>query len=363
MKRNQTPIYYGDYLQLDKLLSAQAPESSKYGPTAHDETLFIVVHQVYELWFKQILHELKSVLDVFAQGEVKDQQLTTMVHRLKRVVKIQSLMNDQIEIMETMTPQDFLEFRDYLVPASGFQSIQFKVLEITLGLKRKHRIQFDQQSFYTRLSEEHRNFLTELEKGDSLMEQVDQWLARMPFLEMDGFAFWRLYQDATEEMMASDKEIIRTNPTLGEGERARELQDLENTHNAFKALFDKQQYEKLQEAGDVRLSHEAMLAALFIHQYREEPVFNLPYQFLTLLTDIDENMTLWRYRHSIMVHRMLGGKIGTGGSAGHEYLRKTTETNRVFTDFFNMATFILPKAMLPPLPHNVARKLGYYFSP
>lgn len=133
MKRNHTPVYYGDYLQLDKLLSAQASESEKYGVKAHDETLFIIVHQVYELWFKQVLHELSSVLDIFSQCEVRDQQLTTVVHRLKRVICIQKLMNDQICVMETMTPQDFLSFRDYLVPASGFQSIQFKILEISLG--------------------------------------------------------------------------------------------------------------------------------------------------------------------------------------------------------------------------------------
>lgn len=135
MQKNTTPCYYGDYLQLDKILTAQAPESAKYANEAHDETLFIVVHQVYELWFKQVLHELKAVLGVFAGDEVKDQQLTGVVHKLKRVITIQQLMNQQIGVMETMTPQDFMSFRDYLVPASGFQSVQFKMLEIGLGLK------------------------------------------------------------------------------------------------------------------------------------------------------------------------------------------------------------------------------------
>ena len=133
MQKNTTACYYGDYLQLAKILTAQAPESARYGKEAHDETLFIVVHQVYELWFKQILHELKAVLQVFAEPEIPDHQLTSVVHKLKRVITIQQLLNQQIGVMETMTPQDFMSFRDYLVPASGFQSVQFKMLEIGLG--------------------------------------------------------------------------------------------------------------------------------------------------------------------------------------------------------------------------------------
>ena len=132
MQKNTTPCYYGDYLQLDKILTSQDTQSAKYGAEAHDETLFIVVHQVYELWFKQVLHELKAVLSVFAADVVKDEQLTGVVHKLKRVITIQQLMNQQIGVMETMTPQDFMSFRDYLVPASGFQSVQFKMLEIGL---------------------------------------------------------------------------------------------------------------------------------------------------------------------------------------------------------------------------------------
>jgi tryptophan 2,3-dioxygenase len=150
------PCYYGDYLQLDKILGAQGLQSEKHGDAAHEEMLFIIVHQVYELWFKQVLHEINAVIDTFNQETVKDQQLTLVVHRLQRVIQIQKLMNDQIAIMETMTPQQFLSFRDYLVPASGFQSIQFKRLEISLGLKRDFRIDFDKQSFYNRLTDKDR---------------------------------------------------------------------------------------------------------------------------------------------------------------------------------------------------------------
>ena len=360
MKKNIEPCYYGDYLALDKILGAQKLQSTKYGEPAHEEMLFIVVHQVYELWFKQLLHELNAVIDTFNQVAVKDQQLTSVVHRLHRVIQIQKLMNDQIGIMETMTPQQFLSFRDYLVPASGFQSIQFKQLEISLGLKREYRIDFDKQSFYNRLSDDDRSLLEALEEKPSLFELVDKWLARMPLLKTEDFHFWDYYRKATDEMLNDDKETIEKNAFLSEVERRQELKDWQSTRENFDGLFNHDTYEALLKQGKFRLSHEALLSALFIKQYSEEPVFNLPFQLITALTEIDEQFTLWRYRHAMMVQRMLGTKIGTGGSSGHHYLKKTTESNRVFLDFFNMATFLLPKSSLPELPESVKRRLGFY---
>jgi len=360
MKKNIEPCYYGDYLGLDKVLGAQKLQSTKYGEPAHDEMLFIIVHQVYELWFKQVLHELNTVIDTFNQPSVKDQKLTLVVHRLHRIIQIQKLMNDQIAIMETMTPQQFLSFRDYLVPASGFQSIQFKRLEISLGLKREFRIDFDKQSFYNRLTTEDRSLLEALEEKPSLFELVDQWLARMPLLKIDDFDFWDYYKKATDEMLNDDKQIIEQNGMLSERERMQEMKDWQGTKENFDALFNNTHYDGLRAAGKFRLSHDAMLSALFIKQYSEEPIFNLPFQLITALTEIDEQLTIWRYRHAMMVQRMLGTKIGTGGSSGHHYLKKTTESNRVFLDFFNMATFLLPKTALPELPDSVRRYLGFY---
>lgn len=362
MKKNTQPVYYGDYLQLDKLLSAQSLQSTKYTDPAHEEMLFIVVHQVYELWFKQILHELSSVIDIFSQCEVKDEQLTVVVHRLDRVLAIQELLNDQIAIMETMTPQQFLEFRDYLVPASGFQSIQFKILEISLGLKHKYRIDFDKQSFYMRLKQEHREFLDKLESQPSLFESVEKWLERMPFLKFENFDFWMHYRNATNEMLQNDKEIIQNNQTLSGSEREKELKELQATSDSFDALLDASKYQQVKESGQFRMSQKAVMSALFIQQYSEEPIFNLPCRFIRQLTEMDEKMTIWRYKHAMMVQRMLGTKIGTGGSSGHDYLKKTTESNRIYKDFFNMATFILAKSALPPLPAKVKKSLGFSLS-
>lgn len=357
--KNRKLCNYGDYLQLDKILSAQAPESGYYGEPAHDEMLFIVVHQAYELWFKQMLHEFNSVLQIFSEQSVKDEQLTTVVHRLNRVIKIQLLINQQIDVLETMTPQEFLEFRDYLVPASGFQSLQWKTLEIALGLKSEYRIDFDKQSFYTRLSEKDQAFLKQMEAGKSLFELIDCWLARMPFLEFGEFKFWDMYKKATDVMLANDIKIVNSIENITEKDKRVQLKGIESNRLKFEALLDQDKYETQREKGDFRLSHKAMLGALFITLYQDEPVFNLPFQLLRRLTEVDEQLTIWRYKHAMMVQRMLGGKIGTGGSSGTEYLKRTTEKNRVFTDLFTMSTFLLPKRDLPPLPQSLKRVMGF----
>src|SRR5579871_4397861 len=135
-------VYYSDYLQLDKILGAQQLESDKPGQVhAHDEMLFIIIHQTYELWFKQVLYEVSSVIDIMAQPNIQDNSpdLFEVNHRLKRVTTIFQVLIDQINILETMTSLDFLDFRNLLRPASGFQSIQFKLLEAYLGLRMENR--------------------------------------------------------------------------------------------------------------------------------------------------------------------------------------------------------------------------------
>ena len=108
----QKPVYYSEYLQLDKIINAQDPESFKDGQTpAHDEMLFIVIHQAYELWFKQILFEVNSTIEILNKPVVNDNksELQTLVHRLRRVVTILNVLVHQVDILETMTPMDFLE--------------------------------------------------------------------------------------------------------------------------------------------------------------------------------------------------------------------------------------------------------------
>jgi tryptophan 2,3-dioxygenase len=129
-------LTYGSYLRVPELLAQQVPEVS---PPAHDELLFIIVHQTYELWFKQLLHELTAVRDAMLPrpeaGPDGGRQPWLARHLLHRVHVIERLLVSQIDVLETMTPQDFLEFRAALAPASGFQSVQFRELEFLSGAK------------------------------------------------------------------------------------------------------------------------------------------------------------------------------------------------------------------------------------
>lgn len=355
-------VYYGDYLQLDKILSAQKLESAENGQTAHDEMLFIITHQAYELWFKQIVHELESVVDIFDDPIVADKKMGRVIHRLARIKTIQRVLIEQITVIETMTPLDFLEFRDLLVPASGFQSIMFKRIEIMMGIRREYRIPADQEFFHSRLTDGDRKILDDLETQPTLLELTDRWLDRMPFLEFNGYDFWKEYGRAIEKMLDSDRKIIEANATLTDRERTFQTADLENTRRMFESILDEDKFNEARAAGEYRFSHQGFLAALFIHLYRDEPILYSPFRYLTLLADIDELFTNWRQRHVIMVQRMLGTKIGTGGSSGHEYLAATTRQNRVFLDLFNLSTYLLPRRDLPTLPTELTKELGFFFS-
>ncbi len=360
MHQNQEPTYYSDYLELDKILNAQVLKSKINGKEAHDETLFIIVHQVYEMWFKQILHELTSVQHFFSQPKVKESQLSSVIARLERVKKIQSLLLGQLDVMETMTPMDFLEFRDLLVPASGFQSFQFREIEIRMGLKTHNRKQVDREYFLGRLNQKDRNHLLEIEKHPSLLEQIQNWLERMPFAQKGNFNFWQEYEHSVEKMLTEDKKIIENNlAKLTEKAKEGQLENLETTQKTFASLFRSEEHEKLLKQDKRSLSQKATLNALFILLYRDEPLLHLPYLFLTSLIDIDENLTTWRYRHALMAQRLLGTKIGTGGSSGHEYLKRAAENNRVYNDLFNLSTFIIPRSFLPRLPKELIKELNF----
>lgn len=357
----QNPVYYGDYLQLPKILNAQDTESEKYGKAAHDETLFIIIHQTYELWFKQIIHEIDSVRKIMQKEFIPSTDLSVIQARIERVTTIQQILIDQIEIMETMTTLDFMEFRDYLVPASGFQSLQFRIIEATLGIKPHHRMEVEKQFFTSRLKPEDKKILEEAESKISILELLETWLERMPFSHFDGFDFWGEYSIAVDKMLKQDREIISKNPVLDEKTRLMELKNLDLTQNTFNTLLDAKLFNDWKDAGKIRISQKAMLSAVFIYLYRDYPALQMPFRILNSLVEVDENFTTWRYRHAIMVQRILGTKIGTGGSSGHEYLKSTTERNRAFVDFFNLATFLIPRAMTPELPQTIKDQLDIVY--
>lgn len=361
MPADSKPVYYAEYLQLDRILDAQAPESAKRGEPAHDEMLFIIVHQAFELWFKQILHELGTVMDVMGRVPVPEKEVGRAVHALRRINEIQRLLIDQLGVLETMTPLDFLDFRDDLVPASGFQSVQFRLIENRLGLTPQHRLKIKGAAYTGVLSPEHAQLVHGTENEPSLLDHVGRWLERTPFVSFGEFDFWQAYRTAVEQMLQRDRRVVETHPNIDAEEREVQLARFDDMAATFQSLFDRDRWEELRTKGRRRLSHQAVLAALMINLYRDEPIFHMSFRFLTGLVDIDEGFTAWRQRHALMVQRMIGRRIGTGGTSGHDYLEATAQKHRIFADLFDLPTFFIPRSSLPELPAQVREQLDFRY--
>jgi tryptophan 2,3-dioxygenase len=326
-------MHYSDYLQLEKLLDAQHPESDRLGQPAHDEMLFIVIHQAYELWFRQLLFETDSVIGIFGQPALNDNspELQTIVHRLSRCATILKVLVHQIDIMETMTPMDFLDFRDKLRPASGFQSWQFKLLEARLGLKYEHR--FGQQYYISQLRQPEIDLIQSAEKAPSLLQLLDKWLERMPFFDhAASLGFWSDYRQ-------------RYQHSLADPEKA----NLEYFDSVLQS----------DAPSDRSLSATACRAALFIMLYRGYPLLQLPFQILHQLLEIDEQLSTWRFRHMSMVQRTIGTRIGTGGSTGKDYLASALQRHHVFKEIAALSSFLIERKRLPQLGPEMERRLGF----
>jgi len=242
-------LTYATYLKVDELLDLQQPLSD--GPE-HDELLFITIHQVYELWFKQVLHEVKH-----AHRLLDDDQRTRALGTLKRVLTILKTAVSQVDILETMTPLEFNSFRARLDSSSGFQSVQFRELEMRLGYRGLERAHFHPAGSPAR---------AHLER---VLGEPTLYQALLRHLDRAGYAM-------PEAVM--DHDLAHSTP----------------------------------ESAEVR--------AQFIRIYRERSELAALWErFL----DLDEGLQEWRYRHVKMVERTIGAKMGTGGSAGAEYLRRT----------------------------------------
>lgn len=354
------PVYYHDYLDLNRLLSSQHPLSSGEPGGAHDEMLFIIVHQAYELWFKQILHEIESVMEIFGLEAIREREMGTLVARLERIHSIQRVMMDQLEVLETMTPLDFLDFRDRLYPASGFQSLQFRLIENMLGLDPRDRGPINEAPYTSRFRKEHREILAASERGPSLHDLVEAWLERTPFLEMGEFAFWVEYREAVDRMLSRERRAVETDSGLVVEVRRRQLERQGEIEEGFATIFDEDRYRALRDEGRRRMSRRAFMAALLINLYRDEPILQSPFRLLTGLVDIDEGFMAWRQRHALMVLRMIGNRIGTGGTSGYEYLETTMRRSRVWSDLVELPTFLIPRSELPALPPTVAAAMRFH---
>jgi tryptophan 2,3-dioxygenase len=261
---DKNTLTYNGYLQIPELLELQVVQSN---PPEHDELLFIIIHQVYELWFKQTLHEI----DEISSALKADQPLRSM-KALKRIDRIQSVLIHQIEILETMTPNDFNRFRERLNPASGFQSHQFRVFEFRLGLK-----DVGYKKFF---------------KSQPLALKALQTALGEP----------SIYDDVLQFLSRNGYEIPRE-------------------------VLDR----------DVSAMHTSNPAVVqeFVKIYKDNSAHYEAYMLLESLLDLDGKLEIWRYRHVAMVKRMIGQRIGTGGSSGAKYLN-TTLSKRCFPEIWEV---------------------------
>jgi len=265
------PLSYNKYLRVPELIDLQTCLSS---PAQHDELLFITVHQAYELWFKQILHEIDAAIAL-----MKEDRAAEAAQVLRRIVEIEKLLIAQIHILETMSPVRFLGFRDDLNPASGFQSMQFREIEFSSGLK-------------------------------------DEAILRA--FAGDDFAFQRLQ--------------TRLNaPSLSEGFFA-----LLRRHG-----FDTPAIDAPRDAKERRTNYGKRQRAL-VEVLTHQEQFYQEFQVAEGLIEHDEYFSLWRSHHIKMVERMVGAKRGTGGSEGVGYLKKTLD-KKFFPELWEARTYLSTK--------------------
>jgi len=257
-------LTYDSYLNVKELLSLQKLQSDQ-----HDETLFIIIHQVYELWFKQILHELSAL-----EAALQVSQPMKVIKILRRVLRIQDVLNQQINILETMTPNEFNYFRSKLNPASRFQSHQFRALEFRLGLKNENYLKYYDNDIATQ------NYLKDLLQKPTIYDTV------LEFFGKNGLNI--------------QKPPVSNAPRLADESIEKE----------------------------------------FAKVYNEPTKYHEIYEILELLLDMDQKLSIWRFRHVQMVERIIGITRGTGGSQGVQYLATTLE-KRAFPEIWNCRRFVI----------------------
>ena len=355
-------MYYGSYLQTEKILDSQHPVSFREGNSpAHDEMLFIIIHQAYELWFKQILFELDYCSTVFKQDSINDnsEELNLVRHRLQRVMKIMQLLNHQVEILETMTPLDFLEFRNLLTPSSGFQSKQFRLLEATLGLQMEKR---HDKEYYKRTNEggfnkDDFNEINDTEKELSIQQLINNWLERLPFFDTK---YWDDFSNHSNENLHPFWN--KYSKLYQQGLTERELKKYADYLYVFFDDVTEINNKEVQQVLRSNFSSKALRAALFIMLYRDFPMFQTSYQILDSLIEIDHLMATWRHKHLVMVRRMIGMRVGTGNTSGAGYLEGALNKHFVFKDISGLSTYLIERKKLPQLPKKLMQELGFFSS-
>jgi len=322
------------------------------------------VHQVYELWFKLVLSELRLARGHLAAPHMAEDAVPFVVHHLRRVNEILRLTVEQFRIMETLTPQDFLDFRDKLMPASGFQSYQMRELEVLLGL-----VESERHSYGDAGALDHIRTLSKGSPGGAaawgrieatqgevtLRSALHDWLYRTPIrgsspgspgdeAVVDAF----LADYVAQCTRFAEAQATRVSGAWGgdpEAIRKRFAESAE-TARAFLAAED--------ASADLRARVKRVRAGLlFIESYRELPLLAWPRLLVDSIVELEEQLVLWRTRHARMVERTIGRRIGTGGSSGVDYLDQTARY-RIFPELWAVRTLLVPREYLPPLPDPAA---------
>jgi len=296
---------YSEYLRLEELLKLQTGVKGGKRSISNDELHFILVHQNFELWFKLIINELRSTRDILASDYVEETKLPQAVHHMNRVIETFKLMAQQWKVMETLEPQDFLNFRDELGTASGFESFQMREMEALMGKKW-----IDGKPAGKDDSNE-----------KSLYEVTCDWLQRTPIQGSTSTS-----PDDENQVNGFISEYLAAHKKL-----------YPDTHQDAVTFFEEDSSLRRRRAGLV-----------FIESYRELPLLAWPRKLISTLIELEESMILWRSAHARMVERMIGRRIGTGGSSGVDYLDMTTKY-RVFIDLWSVRSVLIKKEALPPL--------------
>tara|TARA_B100001113_G_scaffold328956_1_gene303486 strand:- start:177 stop:1349 length:1173 start_codon:yes stop_codon:yes gene_type:complete len=343
---SETPpsrMTYGNYLQLEELLSLQSgPEGHEPSPSNH-EMHFIVVHQAFELWFKQINRELEEALKLLNVELVDEKKIPVIVSHLERCSEIFRLLASQWKVMETLSPQDFLAFRDRLGTSSGFESWQMRTLEMLLGLESEQRIGGMDPMVHNRklhsegkLSDSVMENMIRIDNLPSLNDVLQNWLARTPVNGVSGDI--KVMQDFAEghinSMAEHGESVIAHMVKIGHGTEETIRPRIESGISGARDF--------LLPNGKVVPSRAGLL---FIESYRELPLLSWPRRLIDTVVDLEQAMLLFRSHHARMVERMIGRRMGTGGSSGVDYLDMTLKY-RIFTDLWAVRTMLVKRESL-----------------
>ncbi|HII20036.1 MAG TPA: tryptophan 2,3-dioxygenase [Candidatus Poseidonia sp.] len=341
-------ITYGGYLRLEELLALQDGPDGYVPLPSNDELHFIIVHQTFELWFKLILRELKEARELMNHEHIAESTIPRVVHHLERVSEIFRLLADQWKVMETLSPQDFLAFRDRLGTSSGFESWQMRELEVLMGLETQGRVGgMDPLQHMKRLAQEGKvsaQALLDFEtttNEPSLNDVLKTWLSRTPIhgsspgSEGDVDAVRSYVDQHLEAMRQHGEHVIAHMIAIGHGDEATVRPRIEA------GVSGAEQF--LMEDGEA-IRHRAGL--LFIESYRDLPLLSWPRRLIDSFVELEQSMLLFRTHHARMVERMIGRRMGTGGSSGVDYLDATTKY-RIFVDLWAVRTLLVKRDALP----------------